>query len=84
MIGYQKAGIGFIVADRFRNQNRWKSKKRLKKNIGSKLVIKMEEESAYVNILDEILLQDAENILRINTDTFEVNFMYHKVLENYY
>lgn len=61
MIKYQKAGIGFMLAELLRNLNKWSSKLRRKRIWVQNWLFKLEEESSSVNALGELRLQDAKN-----------------------
>ena len=61
MIKCQKAGIGFMLAELSRNLNKWSSKLRRKRIWVQNWLFKLEEESASVNALGELRLQDAKN-----------------------
>ena len=76
MIEYQKAEISFLFADLFQNLVKQNSKRKRKIIWIQNWLLKLEKKSVFVDILEELWLQDPKNYkeyLRMNTDPFEIS-----------
>ena len=83
---YQKAGICFMFTDLLQNLIKQNSKRKWKRIWVQNWLLKIEEESVFLNILEELLIQDAKNYrtyVRMNTYNWD-KWLFHKGPESCY